>query len=51
MIHPTKGIYALEVNTLPGLTDESLTPKALYAVGSNMAEFIDHILELALKKK
>lgn len=51
MIHPTKGIYALEVNTLPGLTDESLTPKALYAVGSNMAEFIDHILELAIRGK
>lgn len=51
MIHPKRGIYALEVNTLPGLTDESLTPKALYAVGSNMAEFIDHILELALKNK
>jgi len=48
----TKGdIYALEVNTLPGLTDESLFPKSLEAVGSNTAEFIDHILKLALKIK
>jgi D-alanine-D-alanine ligase len=50
IIHPKKGIYALEVNTLPGLTDESLTPKALYAVGATMPEFISHIITLALKK-
>jgi len=49
IVHPKKGIYALEVNTLPGLTDESLTPKALYAVGSTMPEFLNHILDLALK--
>lgn len=46
-----RGIYALEVNTLPGLTDQSLTPRALYAVGSNMAEFIDHVIKLALEGK
>lgn len=51
IIHPTKGIYALEVNTLPGLTDESLTPKALYAVGATMPEFLDHIIKLAINKK
>jgi len=51
IIHPKKGIYALEVNTLPGLTDESLTPKALHAVGATMPEFIDHILTLALNHK
>jgi len=50
IIHPKRGIYALEVNTLPGLTGESLIPKALNAVGSNLPEFIDHIIKLALKK-
>ncbi len=50
IIHPRKGIYALEVNTLPGLTDESLTPKALHAIGTSMPEFLDHILTLALNK-
>ncbi len=50
IIHPKKGIYALEVNTLPGLSDTSLTPKALAAVGSSMSEFIHHILSLALRK-
>lgn len=50
IIHPKKGIYALEVNTLPGLTDESLIPKMLVAVGSGVPQFIDHIIKLALKK-
>ncbi|MFA6392843.1 MAG: D-alanine--D-alanine ligase [Candidatus Paceibacterota bacterium] len=50
IIHPKKGIYALEVNTLPGLTDESLVPKMLKAVGSDVPTFIDHILKLALKR-
>lgn len=47
IIHPKKGIYALEVNTLPGLTRESLIPKALIAVGSDLPEFIDHLIKLA----
>ena len=51
IIHPKRGIFALEVNTLPGLTDESLTPKALYSVGATMPEFIDHILGLARNQK
>ena len=51
IIHPRKGIYALEVNTLPGLTDQSLMPKAINAVGSTMPEFIDHIIKLALKRR
>jgi D-alanine-D-alanine ligase len=50
IIHPKKGIYALEVNTLPGLTNESLVPKMLDAVGATVPQFIDHIIKLALKK-
>jgi D-alanine-D-alanine ligase len=42
-------IYILEVNTLPGLTTESLLPKALNAVGSSYPQFLDHLLTLALK--
>ncbi len=49
IIHPQKGIYALEVNTLPGLTGESLMPKALKAVDSSLPEFIEHLINLALK--
>lgn len=42
-----RGIYFLEVNTLPGLTKESLLPKALQAVGAKLSEFLDHIISLA----
>jgi D-alanine-D-alanine ligase len=42
-----RGIYFLEVNTLPGLTEESLLPKALKAVGSSLSAFLDHVLSLA----
>ncbi|MBK5215728.1 MAG: ATP-grasp domain-containing protein [Candidatus Pacebacteria bacterium] len=51
IVHPKRGIYALEVNTLPGLTRESLMPKALDAVGSNMPEFIEHIIKLTKERK
>lgn len=48
IIHPRRGVYALEANTLPGLTAESLMPKALRAVGSDVHEFVGHIIGLAL---
>ncbi len=49
IIHPRRGIYFLEVNTLPGLTEESLMPKALRAVGSTLHQLADHLIRLALK--
>jgi D-alanine-D-alanine ligase len=47
-----RGIYFLEVNSAAGIgmTKESLFPKALAAVGSKVSEFVDHIIELALKR-
>ncbi len=42
-----KGIYFLETNTLPGLTRESLVPKALAAVGHGYDDFVVHLLSLA----
>ena len=50
IIHPRRGIYVLEVNTLPGLTGESLIPKSLRAVGSDTHELVDHLIQLALKR-
>jgi D-alanine-D-alanine ligase len=47
IIHPRRGIYILETNTLPGLTSESLFPKALKSVGSSLPDFLDHLLTLA----
>lgn len=42
------GVYFLEVNTLPGLTKESLLPKAINAVGGSYSDFITHLLTDAL---
>jgi len=36
-------IYILEVNTLPGLTSESLLPKAAKAAGIEFSELLDVI--------
>lgn len=46
-----RGAYFLEVNTLPGLTSESLLPKAVKAAGSTLTDFFSHLIDLALKRK
>ncbi|OJI09455.1 MAG: D-alanine--D-alanine ligase [Candidatus Vogelbacteria bacterium CG10_big_fil_rev_8_21_14_0_10_49_38] len=46
-----RGIYVLEVNTLPGLTEESLVPKALAAAGIAYPQFLDHLVTLALERR
>lgn len=48
IIHPRRGIYILETNTLPGLTSESLIPKALRAVGSDTHELVQHLIVKAM---
>ncbi len=45
-----RGIYILETNTLPGMTAESLLPKALLAVGCRYPDFLDHLIKLAYNK-
>src|SRR3990167_2609382 len=50
IVHPRRGIYILEINTLPGLTNHSLVPHALAEIGCPFYEFLDHILILALEK-
>ncbi len=45
-----RGIYILETNTLPGLTSTSLYPKALSVAGISIGEFLNHIIELALRR-
>lgn len=51
IIHPKRGIYILETNTLPGLTSESLLPKSLKAIGCSLPDFLDHLITLALERK
>ncbi len=40
-------VYFLEVNTLPGLTSESLFPKAAASVGVDFDELIAHLIQTA----
>ncbi len=46
-----RGVYFLEVNTLPGLTEQSLVPKALAAHGASLPEFLDHVVSLAVAER
>lgn len=41
-------IYVLEVNTLPGMTEKSLLPKAVSLLNINFTDFLDSIIEFAL---
>ena len=41
----------LEVNTLPGMTETSLLPKAAAAAGLDYAELCQRMIDLALKRK
>lgn len=38
-------VYFLEINTLPGLTDQSLFPKAAAAVGLEFNDLVKHLVE------
>lgn len=49
-VSPKRGVFILEANTLPGLTKNSLIPKALRAAGSSISEFLHHIVSLAMKR-
>ncbi len=51
IIHPHRGVFILETNALPGLTEKSLLPKALSAVGASVSHFLDHVLQLAISRK
>ncbi len=42
--------YCLEVNTLPGMTELSLVPKAAEATGINFNALLNKIIELSLNK-
>lgn len=44
-----RGIYLLEVDALPSLTEHCALPQALQASGANTADFLTHIINQALK--
>lgn len=41
-------VYFLEINTIPGMTAESLVPKAARAAGMTFSQFLDKLIEGAL---
>ena len=43
------GVYILETNTLPGLTSESLFPKAAGSVGLEFPQLLEHLIQLAYR--
>lgn len=49
MVQPGGEPVVLEVNTLPGMTETSLLPKAAAAAGLSYAELCQRMVELALK--
>ena len=50
IVTPRRGVYILEVNTLPGLTSESLLPKSLKAIGCSFSDFLDHLITIAMQR-
>ncbi|MCQ2513040.1 MAG: D-alanine--D-alanine ligase [Lachnospiraceae bacterium] len=43
-------LYALEANSLPGMTDTSLVPQEAAAVGINYPDLCEKIIEISLRK-
>ena len=50
IVTPRRGIYVLEVNTLPKLGDKSVLRKSLDSVGVSVRDFIHHTINLALNR-
>jgi D-alanine-D-alanine ligase len=44
-------VYVLEVNSIPGLTETSLVPRAAEAVGIAFPELVDRLIELGLEER
>ena len=49
MVDTSGKIFVLELNNIPGLTAESLFPKAEKAVGKTFEQLIDHLVKIALR--
>ncbi|HOC55317.1 MAG TPA: D-alanine--D-alanine ligase [Verrucomicrobiota bacterium] len=51
IVQPSGEMVVLEVNTLPGMTETSLLPKAAAAAGITYPRLCQRMVELALKRK
>jgi D-alanine-D-alanine ligase len=50
MVRADGSPVVLEVNTLPGMTETSLLPKAAAAAGMNYTELCQRMIDLALQR-
>jgi D-alanine-D-alanine ligase len=46
MIDQSDNLFVLEINTIPGLTDQSLYPKSAAVAGLNMSQLVKRFIEL-----
>ncbi|MBI4743919.1 MAG: D-alanine--D-alanine ligase [Actinobacteria bacterium] len=51
LIVSEEGVYVLEVNTIPGMTEFSLYPEAAKAMGIEFSDLIERIIELSLQER
>jgi D-alanine-D-alanine ligase len=49
IIDKDENIYTLEINTIPGMTDQSLYPKEAKAAGISMEQLVEKFVELAVR--
>lgn len=49
IVTPAGELYVLETNTLPGMTTQSLLPKAAAVAGMSMPQLVDRLLQLAVQ--
>jgi len=50
MIIRDEEIFVLETNTVPGMTSNSLLPKAAGVAGMSFSRLLDRLIELGLKR-
>ncbi|MBC7581946.1 D-alanine--D-alanine ligase [Aeromicrobium sp.] len=51
MLEQSSGkLFVLETNTIPGMTDQSLFPKAALSAGITMSQLCDQLVQLALRR-
>lgn len=51
MLTEDGGLFVLEVNTLPGMTDQSLLPKAARAAGLSMEDVCMRLVKMAMARR
>lgn len=51
MILMQEQVYVIEVNTLPGMTAQSLIPNAVKALGMDLGAFLDELIDYKLRYK